>query len=53
MALHAKLEEAAAINCWTVNDEINFRLRADPIVDQLRALASEMAELKKRLPPSE
>ena len=46
LELHAQLELDAAAQAWTVNAEINHRLRAGPILDQLRALTLEVANLK-------
>jgi predicted HicB family RNase H-like nuclease len=44
--LHQKLVAAAAEQGWTVNAEINHRLRAGPILEQLRSLTAEVARLR-------
>ena len=46
LELYAQLEKDAAAQVWTVNAEINHRLRAGPIVDQLRALTAEVDRLR-------
>lgn len=46
LELYAQLEADAAAQVWTVNAEINHRLRAGPILDQLRALTAEVAHLR-------
>lgn len=44
--LHAQLAADAAAQAWTVNAEINHRLRAGPILEQLRVLTDEVARLR-------
>lgn len=44
--LHAQLAAAAASQAWTINAEINHRLRAGPVLEQLQVLAAEIASLK-------
>jgi hypothetical protein len=44
--LHAQIAADATARAWTVNAEINHRLRAGPILEQLRALTDEVARLK-------
>lgn len=46
LQLYAQLEADAAAQDWSVNAEINHRLRAGPILAQLRALADEVARLR-------
>lgn len=47
--LHAELAAAAHENSWSVNAEINHRLRAGTVMAELRNLAAEVAELKAEL----
>lgn len=44
--LHAELKADAAAQAWSVNAEINYRLRAGPMLNQLRALTDEVARLR-------
>ena len=46
LQLYAQLEADAAAQDWSVNAEINHRLRAGPILDQLRALTEEVERLR-------
>lgn len=43
--LHEEIASAAAEQSWSVNAEINHRLRAGPILAQLRILTDEVARL--------
>jgi hypothetical protein len=45
LELHAQLATDAAKQAWTVNAEINHRLRALPVLEQLRNLTEEVARL--------
>lgn len=49
LSLVAQLEIDAASQDWSVNAEINHRLRAGPLLDQLRSLTLEVAELRAML----
>ena len=49
LELYAQLEQDAAAQVWTVNAEINHRLRASPILGQLRTLTDEIARLRHLL----
>ena len=42
-ALHEEIASAAEAQAWSVNAEINHRLRAGPILAQLRALTDELS----------
>lgn len=44
--LHAQIAAAATSQAWTINAEINHRLRAGPVLEQLQALTGEVASLK-------
>lgn len=44
--LYAQLEADAAAQDWSVNAEINHRLRAGPVLEQLQVLTAEIASLK-------
>lgn len=46
LALLAKLQADADAQDWSVNAEINHRLRAGPVLDQLRSMSEEITELK-------
>ncbi|RFP32451.1 hypothetical protein D0T21_09635 [Duganella sp. BJB476] len=46
LELYAQLEIDAAAQAWSVNSEINYRLRAGPILEQLRNLTGEVSQLK-------
>jgi hypothetical protein len=46
LQLHAELAAAAAAQGWSVNDEINYRLRVLPVLDELKKMAAEIADLK-------
>lgn len=46
LQLYAQLEADAAAQDWSVNAEINHRLRAGPVLAQLRTLADEVARLR-------
>lgn len=49
LELYAQLEKDAAAQVWTVNAEINHRLRSGPILEQLRTLSNEVARLRELL----
>jgi hypothetical protein len=44
--LHEELTAAASRQGWTVNEEINQRLRAGPILEHLQTMSAEIVELK-------
>lgn len=43
---YEELTGAAAAQAWSVNAEINHRLAAGPILEQLRALTAEVKHLR-------
>ncbi|MQA39009.1 toxin-antitoxin system HicB family antitoxin [Rugamonas aquatica] len=45
--LHTQLVEAAARQAWSINAEINHRLRAGPVLAQIQTLTEEISTLKK------
>ncbi|CAN7739639.1 toxin-antitoxin system HicB family antitoxin [Duganella sp. LjRoot269] len=47
--LHAEIASAAEAQAWSVNAEINHRLRAGPILSQLRMLTDEVAQLRSQI----
>jgi hypothetical protein len=47
--LHAELKGIAEAKGWSVNDEINFRLRAFAVHENLAAVAGDMADIKAML----
>jgi hypothetical protein len=49
LELHVQLAADAAKQAWTVNAEINHRLRALPVLEQLRILTDEVARLSALL----
>lgn len=44
--LHAELKAVAESKGWSINDEINFRLRAFALHEKMMTVASDAAEIK-------
>ncbi|MYM34897.1 Arc family DNA-binding protein [Duganella sp. FT94W] len=44
--LHAELKAVAESKGWSINDEINFRLRAFALHEQMLAVASDVTDIK-------
>ncbi|MRW88829.1 hypothetical protein GJ699_02390 [Duganella sp. FT80W] len=49
MTLHTELKNIAESKGWTLNDEINFRLRAFNLHEQMRTVATDVDDIKAML----
>ncbi len=46
LSTHAELTDIAKAKGWSLNDEINFRLRSFSLHEQMRSVANDVADIK-------